>query len=317
MGFSAWADGGVREKLAELHKLRTEIRSVVFEKSRLQDELARVQIEMDKQNERIQQLKFDQQELKAKILSRARGLYKLHRLQPQGSVLQLLGSHDFLKKSFYLQYLNQQDKRLVTEFAEKNKSLTKEQAQYRRRAQYYKKMASKVKTRHFDLLAQEKDQRRLIETIRQQMNPHQAPQSGQTFFSELRGQLPRPLEGVARNHFGLKRDARTDLATVNTGLYLIAQEGTEIRSVAAGEVVFLEEIAGWGLTLILDHGEHYYTVYSHIKDPSVRLGEKVIGNQILAVLGRPPYDNTQALYFEIRHFSEPQDPREWIERGTF
>lgn len=311
----AHAESEIREKLSELHELRTNIRRAVFEKSRFTDELARIQIEMEKQNEKVSSLKTDQNQLKEKIFERATGLYKLHKLQPKGSVLQLVGSHDFLKKSFYLKYLNQQDRRLVQDYNIKSDTILKEQAQYKKRQAYFQKMQLKSQQRHKDLINQEKKQRDLISYIKQSVQKQEPGASQNTFFSEKRGKLKAPANGTMVSRFGLKRDRQTDLNYLETGVYYLTSEQTDVVTVAPGEVLYLDQIPGWGLTLIIDHGEFYYSIYSHIKDPSVRPGDKVQDNQKLAVVGRSSYDNTKSLYFEIRHFSEPQDPTEWIERG--
>lgn len=313
---TAHAENRVREKLSELYQLRNEIRKAVFEKSRFRDELARLRIEMSKQSEGLESLEQDQTALKEKMLSRVKGLYKLHRLQPQGSVMQIFGSHNFLKKSFYLKYLNEQDKRLVGEYKRKTESIKKEREQYKRRVGYFKKMNRDIQKKHLSLLSQEKKQRELIQVIKRAVQSSKSAEDNKNFFSELRGKLKAPVNGPHRGQFGLRRDRRTDLTYLDTGIYFEASEGSDVQSIASGEVLYIGEIEGWGLTMVVDHGEFYYSIYSHLKNPSVRLGEKVLDHQKLAVVGRSAYDNNQSLYFEIRHFSEPQDPTEWIERGT-
>lgn len=312
----AHADTDVREKLSELHELREKIRKVVFEKSRIQDEVARLQIEMERQNERIASLQSNQTELKEKILSRVEGLYKLYRLQPQGSLIQLLGAHDFLKKTFYLKYLNEQDKGLVQAYKNQASSLLNEQIQYKKRLVFFNKMKQKVQSRHLELNAQEEKQRELISAIRMVVKSDENHDPLTPFFSEKRGRLKAPTIGSLKSNYGLRRDRKNDLSHLETGIYYQTTEGSDVNSVASGEVIYLEQVAGWGLTAIVDHGEFYYSVYSHLKNPSVRPGEKVLDNQKLAVVGRSSYDSSETLYFEIRHFSEPQDPQDWIERGA-
>ena len=85
-------------------------------------------------------------------------------------------------------------------------------------------------------------------------------------------------------------------------------EGSKVKSVFAGTVAFVGSLAGYGKTLVIDHGDHYYTVYSHTDSISVGEGDEVAQNQIIASSG-------EGLYFEVRHFSEPYDPSSWI-KGT-
>ncbi|MFN8791706.1 MAG: murein hydrolase activator EnvC family protein [Bdellovibrionales bacterium] len=319
----AIANPSIREKLSELHELRVQLRKAVFEKSRIKDELSRLQIEMDRQKERMQSLKVENQNLQERILNRVSALYKIHRLQPQGALFQLLGSHQFLKKSFYLNYLNQQDERLIQTYRDQQKTLGREQKQYQKRLAYFEKIKTSAQEKHQILVKQEAKQRELIRLIRQDLQTEGAssektPSATKVetdFFSEKRGRLRAPVPAAMNSRFGLRRDPKTDLQHLETGVYFSVTEKDPIQSVASGEVVYLEEIPGWGLTLILDHGEFFYTVYSHLKNPSVRLGERVVENQRLALVESSPYHKESRLYFEIRQFSEPQDPYEWIERG--
>lgn len=319
----AIANPAIREKLSDLHELRVQIKKAVFERSRIKDELSRLQIEMDRQKERMQTLKAENRILQERILNRVSALYKIHRLQPKGAVFQILGSHQFLKKSFYLNYLNQQDEKLIRTYQDQQLALGREQKQYQKRLAYFEGIKASAQEKHRSLAQQEAKQRDLIRLIRQNLRPDgptmtKMPDPTKVesdFFSEKRGRLRSPVSSPMINRFGLRRDLKTDLQHLETGVYFPVTENAPISSVASGEVVYLENIPGWGLTLILDHGEFFYTVYGHLKNPSVRLGERVAENQRLALVESSPYHKESRLYFEIRQFSEPQDPYEWIERG--
>ncbi len=69
---------------------------------------------------------------------------------------------------------------------------------------------------------------------------------------------------------------------------------------------------GFGRTLIIDHGDHYYSVYSNIEGIDVGLGDEVEQNQVVAKSGLDPARSIEGIYFEIRHFSEPADPSLWM-----
>jgi septal ring factor EnvC (AmiA/AmiB activator) len=64
--------------------------------------------------------------------------------------------------------------------------------------------------------------------------------------------------------------------------------------------------------LVLDHGDHYYTVYAGTKDAVVTVGDQVQPQQKIASTGFSEIHGTQGMYFEIRHFSEPYDPKSWL-----
>lgn len=304
----------VREKLSELHKLRSEIRKSVFEKSRTDAEIRRAQLEMQQQLDKIAGLNQEVAGLRDKMSERVSFLYKTHRLEEKGALFQLTGGHDFLKKAFYLNYLNNQDLKIVSEFKTKEKTILKEQKKYKARVVHFENLQKKSKKRYAELLKSENAQRQIIAAIKNDIKSSKETQPQQNFFSEKRGFLKLPALGAILNEFGLMRDKLTNLNHLNTGIYIRANQGVEVQSVGAGEVLHAEWVPGWGFTIIVDHGEFYYSIYSGLKDPSVRLGDRVLDHQKLAVVGNQAYDKNSGLYFEIRHFSEPQNPSEWLEK---
>src|SRR5690606_8683854 len=86
----------------------------------------------------------------------------------------------------------------------------------------------------------------------------------------------------------------------------------EAKAVAKGKVVYIDRSRESGNTIIIDHGDHYYSVYSYVDDPAVKLDEEVQEGQVLAksVHNHPFFG--EGLYFEMRHFSEPIDPAKWL-----
>ena len=79
-----------------------------------------------------------------------------------------------------------------------------------------------------------------------------------------------------------------------------------------GVVVFSQWFRGYGLTIIVDHGGTWLSVYSHASALLAEKGEHVRRGQKIAVVGdsgslRGPY-----LYFEIRKDGRPVDPDGWL-----
>ena len=95
------------------------------------------------------------------------------------------------------------------------------------------------------------------------------------------------------------------------GLELDAIPGATARSVAPGRVAFADSYEGYGLTVILDHGDHYYSVYSNLGSAEVRAGESVSSGGRIGVVGAGN-GRGAALYFEIRHNAATLDPSPWL-----
>lgn len=126
---------------------------------------------------------------------------------------------------------------------------------------------------------------------------------------ERKGHLAAPLKnGVLSRGFGLFIDPKYKFRTNHKGWRIRREPVAAVQPVLAideGQVVFRGPAPGHAETIIIDHRDHYYTVYCGEIETSVRVGEKVARDQ---AIGRVHSD----LYFEIRHFSEPEDPAAWI-----
>jgi septal ring factor EnvC (AmiA/AmiB activator) len=131
-------------------------------------------------------------------------------------------------------------------------------------------------------------------------------------FFEQKGQLPQPVAGAIIQGFGLMRDEENNVTLSHKGVFYSVPEGTAVKAVFSGTVAFVGSLPGFGQTLILDHGDHYYTVYSHNKNISVTVGDEVEQNQAVATTGYNPELSRNGVYFEVRHFSEPYDPSSWM-----
>jgi septal ring factor EnvC (AmiA/AmiB activator) len=131
-------------------------------------------------------------------------------------------------------------------------------------------------------------------------------------FEGQKGTLPKPAKGPVVKTFGLTKSPDQAYVVSNKGLFIAANPGSPVRAVFSGVVSFAGSLPGLGEVLILDHGDHYYTVYGNNANLSVQLGQEVAQAQVIANSGRSSFDQQNGLYFEVRHFSEPYNPMEWV-----
>lgn len=131
-------------------------------------------------------------------------------------------------------------------------------------------------------------------------------------FEMQRGFLPSPVQGLVLNQFGLVKQADQPYVLSNKGLLIAVPRGSPVHAVFGGVVSFVGSLPGLGKVLILDHGDHYYTVYGNNADVRVGVGQEVSQSQVIASSGRSSFEQQEGLYFEVRHFSEPYNPMEWV-----
>ncbi len=134
----------------------------------------------------------------------------------------------------------------------------------------------------------------------------------QPSFFEQKGQLPSPLQGRIVQDFGLIHDEEHNVTLPHKGVFFAAPLGTSVRAVFGGKVAFVGAVPGFGKTVVVDHGDHYYTVYGHNHAVAVQEGQEISQSQTLATSGSSSEQLGEGLYFEVRHFSEPYDPRTWM-----
>lgn len=136
--------------------------------------------------------------------------------------------------------------------------------------------------------------------------------TGESAFPTLKGSLKRPVSGKVVKSFGRNRTGRFNTYTISNGVTIQSAEGTPIRSVYGGKIIFADWFSGYGRIIIVDHGGGYYTLYGHLSELNVEVGEEVEADRIIGLVGDSGSLEGPALYFEIRHHGKPVNPSPWF-----
>jgi septal ring factor EnvC (AmiA/AmiB activator) len=131
-------------------------------------------------------------------------------------------------------------------------------------------------------------------------------------FAMRKGSLARPLEAPIRLPFGRVVDEIFGTETLRKGVEFEAAAGETVRAVAPGAVRFAGWFRGYGKLVIMDHGDDYFTVVSHLEESFVRVGDTLSEGDTIGSVGDTGSLTGPSLYFEIRSGSEPQDPGDWL-----
>lgn len=127
-------------------------------------------------------------------------------------------------------------------------------------------------------------------------------------FSALKGKLRLPVRGELAHRFGSSREESQILWK---GLFIKANEGAEVKSIATGRVVFADWLRGFGNLIILDHGEGYMSLYGNNQAVMKQVGDSVNAGDVIASVGNSGGNVTNGLYYELRRQSRPFDPLSW------
>jgi septal ring factor EnvC (AmiA/AmiB activator) len=130
-------------------------------------------------------------------------------------------------------------------------------------------------------------------------------------FVARKGSLPWPLTGRVTNAFG---QSRADGRLTWHGMMIAADEGTSVKSVFRGRVVFASWLRGFGLLTIIDHGGGYMTLYGHADVLLKTVGDWAESGEVIARAGKSGGQTTSGLYFEVRQKGVARDPIGWLQK---
>jgi len=218
---------------------------------------------------------------------------KIDALEPQISATALALAKTDIELSDQLQQLQQQKSQRKVALSKLNSSIQNSD----------QKLARLQKNRS--------ELEELLEAVEQAVANLEIPSDYQA-FAKLKGAMIWPVEGKPENRFG---QLRSGGPLRWQGLMIDAQEGSPVRAIHHGRVVYADWFRGSGLLLIIDHGDGYMSLYAHNQSLHREVGEWVTANELVSTVGNSGGQFKSALYFEIRHQGKPTDPRKWCKTG--
>ena len=124
------------------------------------------------------------------------------------------------------------------------------------------------------------------------------------------GSLRWPVQGPILISYGSPRTAELKWK----GTLIGASEGTQVKAVAPGQVVYADWLDGFGMLLVIDHGRGYMSLYGHNQSLLRQVGQSVEQGEPVALVGDSGGQDRPGLYFEIRYQGEAINPTKWLAR---
>ncbi len=209
------------------------------------------------------------------------------------------------------QQIQDQSRELETLRATQRQQKTALEASRARRAELLASLNREVLNRAQEidrLRGDEKRLEQLIEGLKTVLPETSLPRGAGAHFARLRGRLPLPTRGRILARYGSQKNVGN---LKWRGLFIAGHEGQDVIAVFPGRVVFADWLRGFGLLLILEHGDGYMTLYGHNQSLHKGVGDWVEAGEVIASLGSTGDVTQPGLYFEIRHNGEPRDPLIW------
>ncbi len=132
--------------------------------------------------------------------------------------------------------------------------------------------------------------------------------SGAEPFASLRGRLPMPASGRILTGFG----GRDDSGRALSGVLIGSPSGSPVHAIARGRVAYADWLKGYGMLLILDHGDGYMSLYGYNESLRKEVGDWVAAGDTIASSGNSGGQKVAALYFELRLKGKPLNPKSWL-----
>lgn len=126
-------------------------------------------------------------------------------------------------------------------------------------------------------------------------------------LTAMKGQLAWPADGRVQRVFGRTRSG----GVTWKGVVIDATDGAPVRAIADGRVLFANWLRGYGLLIVLDHGDGYMSLYGHNQTILPAVGDIVRANETIALVGQSGGREEPAVYFEIRVKGDAVNPVQW------
>jgi septal ring factor EnvC (AmiA/AmiB activator) len=338
------------KKLKEYKKKEGE---VIERLNRLEQQLIKENIKVKEINKKISEIKRDIKKSREKINTlnseinkssivlekRLVALYKYHRRSGLRILLSSKTYNDFLRQDKLLNEIVSEDYALIKKSLNKiedriiqEEKLRKQKVSLENKKESYFRNTSKIKSTKNDKLTLLKDTRNKKDLQISAINElkkyaaelqdfiDNLPSEQTDFkqlarkFSSMKGKLSFPVKGKIISKFGRTEHPELHTFTFQKGIEIKAPSGMEIKSIFNGKVIYADWFKGYGNMIIINHGEHYCSIYAHAEKLFNQVGDIVKKNETVALVGDTNALNGSCLYFEIRHRGKPQNPLGWLKK---
>lgn len=325
-----------RQILSALYEINRKMRRTVSKTAKLEIERKGVEENLRRVEEHLRELEQVSEEMKMRLAERLRVLHRLGGAS-MARILFSSGSSSQLERNLkILGAISTRDREAIQDYQKNLDEIRKRRERLAERRNQLRNLSAELEKQKQQLAKDQGLKQKLLKGVQKkhlfalkdlQKLKEQTRRAGfedttlldsllRPSFFEQRGQLPTPISnGQLVRTFGVEKAGENSWMIMNKGLRWAAPKGSPVQAVFSGRVAWVGRIGEQGETVILDHGDHYYTVYSELTSVRVEVGQEVQAQEILAAVGGSHLEDQAGLHFEIRHFSEPDDPQQWM-KGT-
>jgi septal ring factor EnvC (AmiA/AmiB activator) len=315
-----------RRLLGSLYAINQRMKKISSRKGKLTDELLQSQDAVATVAVAIKTLEDQIARQRSSLKIRLRALYKISGESYFGAVFSTSNAFEFDSTLRNLKIISDRDFHLIRAYRSNLTLLGQQRKKLRGQVEKLLLVEKRIQKQE-GLLAQEHQAKSMlanridgetrkriseIRRLRQTVNVSdvEIAQLLKPSIYEKKGTLLAPVgSGQIAREFGLHVDEKHQFKISHKGWLIDVGIDTPVVSTDDGTVVFQGALTGYGNALIVDHDDHYYSIYAGLAKVETETGARVLRGQKLAA-------SSGQLYFEFRHFSEPENPAHWISRQS-
>lgn len=289
-----------------------------------QQAMTKKEHEMAALQQRVTTLNEELQTQQQLLIDHLRARYAMGENQPIKWLLNQNDPYTSDRLLTFYQYIIQSRQHLIDQVSDTKQKLAKSQNALHQSMIEQQQLHQQLSLRQQKLKENKQDQTAILQTLakdirtnQQTLNDYQrnkdnlsqlltsltqqTRQPRQSPFTYLRRKLPRPVN---------VNDAH--IQHLNQGILFSTNEGEPVNAVSSGKIVFSDWLKGYGLLLIIDHGQGFMTLYAHNQSLFKQKGDSVNQGEQIATTGHSGGLKQNGLYFEVRQRGKAIPPLQWL-----
>ncbi len=319
------AEAEKRRILGSLYSIQKRMKKISNDKSRLTDELFQAQDGVRGVAKVIANLEVEIAKEKVRLRRRLRALYKM---SGQGYIAILFSrtsATDLDETLRFMKIVTDSDYRLIQNYRINVATYRVQKEKLKAQVERLVAIEKRIKKQEGLLAVEQESKSKIVSALDKKRSVNLAQIKSlrkktqglvdsevdellRPSIYEQKGSLPAPYASQVVQDFGSIADEKYKIRYSHKGwLYSPSATSSSVAAVFDGVLVKSQWIAGYGLTTVIDHGDHYYSVYGHLTEVSAKSGASLKKGEAFAQA-----DGHKGLYFELRHFSDAENPARWL-----
>ena len=319
------AEAEKRRILGSLYSIQKRMKKISNEKGKLTDQLFQAQDGVKSVAKVIAGLEKQISLEKVALRRRLRALYKMSGQGYVGIVFSRTSANDLDETLRFLKIVTDNDYKLIRSYRENIATYKVQKEKLKAQVEKLVAVERKIKTQEGLLAVEQESKSKIVSELDKERSTSLATirtlrrktaSAADSEVDELlrpsiyeqKGSLPPPYASKISQDFGLIVDDRFRIKYSHKGWQYAGPSPTssDVTCVFDGTIAKAQWVPGYGTTVVVDHGDHYYSVYGHLSRLHLKAGDTLKKGETFAEASE------KGLYFEIRHFSEAENPARWI-----